>query len=348
MRPLHRGKTFFLSLFLLARCRMAALDLVEVDDGYSISNDSGYSEPIYSTASVRSSVFDYEVKHGRSYHAYHPDKYYMPNDEGEQERLDLHYHALRLALEDKITLAPINNPHGILDVGTGTGIWAMDAADAWPEAEVVGLDLSPIQPNWVPPNLQFEVADADERWGFAQERFSLVHTRIMNGFGVSSWPHFYAEAFSCLKPGGWVENQEFDCTIVSDDGTLPENSKIAEWARLWNQSVETIGKTGRCNPRKLVDQMEEAGFINTQVITKKMPIGPWPKDPMLKESGIFGLVALYHGVYGMSVRLFKDVLGWSEEQLQVFLAEFRQELMKKSIHSYWPTCVISIFRLEKH
>lgn len=330
---------------------MAAVDGAEVDDSPSISGDSGYSgysESMCSTESVSSSIFDYEVKHGRTYHAYHPDKYYMPNDEGEQERLDLHYHALRLAIEDKITFAPVDQPYAILDVGTGTGIWAMDAADAWPAAEVVGLDLSPIQPNWVPPNLKFEVADADEPWGFGPNRFSLVHTRIMNGFGVSSWPHFYAEAFSCLKPGGWVENQEFDCTIVSDDGTLPESSKLVEWAQLWNQSVETVGKTGRCNPQKMVDQMTKAGFINTRIVTKKMPIGPWPKDSMLKESGKFGLVALYSGVYGMSVRLFKDVLGWSEEQLQVFLVEFRKELRMKSIHSYWPTCVIPTLRVDKY
>ena len=329
---------------------MAAVDDADFDDSQSTSSDSGYSgysESMFSTESIRSSIYDYEVKHGRTYHAFHRDKYYMPNDEGEQERLDVHYHALRLAIEDKITFAPIDQPHGILDVGTGTGIWAMDAADAWPEAEVFGVDLSPIQPTWVPPNLKFEVADADEPWGFAEERFSLVHTRIMNGFGVASWPHFYAEAFSCLRPGGWVENQEFDCAIVTDDGTLPENSKLLKIKKIWNQSTEMIGKTGRCNPHQMVDQMTKAGFINTRIITKKMPIGPWPKDPMLKESGRFGLIALYNGVYGMSVRLFVDVLGWSEERLQVFLAEFRKELKMKSIHSYWPSCVIPGLRVER-
>ena len=54
-------------------------------------------------------------------------------------------------------------------------------------------------------------------------------------FRVASWPHFYAEAFSCLRPGGWVENKEIDCAIVSDDDTLLEDSKLVEWARLWNQ-----------------------------------------------------------------------------------------------------------------
>jgi ubiquinone/menaquinone biosynthesis C-methylase UbiE len=36
--------------------------------------------------------------------------------------------------------------HRVLDVGTGTGIWAIDFADENLEAHVLGVDLSPIQP----------------------------------------------------------------------------------------------------------------------------------------------------------------------------------------------------------
>lgn len=39
-------------------------------------------------------------------------------------------------------------PARILDLGTGTGIWAIDMADKYPEAEVIGVDLSVIQPKW--------------------------------------------------------------------------------------------------------------------------------------------------------------------------------------------------------
>ena len=57
-----------------------------------------------------------------------------------------------LLLKGELHLAPIKNPHRILDIGTGTGIWAIDMADRYPQAEIVGTDLSPIQPKWVPPN----------------------------------------------------------------------------------------------------------------------------------------------------------------------------------------------------
>ncbi|KAI8247308.1 Secondary metabolism regulator LAE1 [Colletotrichum sp. SAR 10_77] len=33
----------------------------------------------------------------------------------------------------------------VLDVGTGTGLWAIDFADEHPDAEVLGTDLSPVQ-----------------------------------------------------------------------------------------------------------------------------------------------------------------------------------------------------------
>ena len=139
--------------------------LAAQDDFSSESSDSGYGdETALSTASLQSSVFDYEEEHGRSYHAFRRGKYVMPNDEREQERMDMHYHSLRLALNNRHWIAPIEEPKNVLDVGTGTGIWAMDVADDNPSTQITGIDLSPIQPTAVPPNLQFLIMDADEPW----------------------------------------------------------------------------------------------------------------------------------------------------------------------------------------
>lgn len=41
-------------------------------------------------------------------------------------------------------------------------------------------------------SLQFSVPDADE---YRNNRFDLVHTRIMNEFSLRSWPQFYQYAF---------------------------------------------------------------------------------------------------------------------------------------------------------
>ena len=37
-----------------------------------------------------------------------------------------------------------------------------DFADEFPEAEVTGIDLSPTQSTWVPPNYKFELGDASQ------------------------------------------------------------------------------------------------------------------------------------------------------------------------------------------
>lgn len=72
----------------------------------------------------------------------------MPNDESEQDRLDLSHGMFKLIMRDKLYLAPISKPSRILDIGTGTGIWAIEMGDEFPDADIIGTDLSPTQPTW--------------------------------------------------------------------------------------------------------------------------------------------------------------------------------------------------------
>lgn len=51
-------------------------------------------------------------------------------------------------LDGKLHLAPLESPRKVLDVGAGTGIWAIEFADQFPSTEVIGTDLSPTQPKW--------------------------------------------------------------------------------------------------------------------------------------------------------------------------------------------------------
>ena len=67
-------------------------------------------------------------------------------------------------------------------------------ADLFPSATVTGTDLSPIQPSWVPPNVQFEVDDCTDEWLYGKDTFDFVHIRGLYGC-VSDWDHFYKQAF---------------------------------------------------------------------------------------------------------------------------------------------------------
>ncbi|KAE9574439.1 hypothetical protein CGMCC3_g9700 [Colletotrichum fructicola] len=155
-----------------------------------------------STASVTSSVLSYREENGRKYHAYKEGKYTAPNDEQEQDRLDLQHNLFLLTFDNALGLAPPNQPNSnvqrVLDVGTGTGIWAIDFGEDHEGAEVLGIDLSHSMPEFVPPNVRFEIDDLDEEWTYSQP-FDYIHTRGMNSC-IADWRVFLTKVFDNLTP----------------------------------------------------------------------------------------------------------------------------------------------------
>lgn len=112
--------------------------------------DSSYGDLASETASLTSSIMAGHFENGRRYHAYQKASgdYILPDDEQEQDRLDIKYASIQLVFSDTVSFAPLENPQQILDIGTGTGIWAIDAGEKFPSATVTATDLSPIQPTW--------------------------------------------------------------------------------------------------------------------------------------------------------------------------------------------------------
>ena len=95
----------------------------------------------------------------------------------------------------------------ILDVGSGNGLWAVEVARKYPNADVLGIDLtSALLPQDVPPNLTFEIADAAEPW--PARLYDFIHMRNLSGGGVSDWETLASRAMAHLKPGGVFEFSE--------------------------------------------------------------------------------------------------------------------------------------------
>ena len=95
-------------------------------------------------------------------------RYLLAIDEEESKRLDLQHHIFNLTFEAKLQLAPINEQklHNVLDMGTGTGIWAIDFAKLHPDAKVIGSDTSALErpESFLRddlPNLKFQVGSFD-------------------------------------------------------------------------------------------------------------------------------------------------------------------------------------------
>ncbi|PGH07447.1 hypothetical protein GX51_01748 [Blastomyces parvus] len=310
---------------------------VDLDD-----TDSSYGGDLESeTTSVTSSIYKYRLEHGRRYHGYKDGAYYAPNDEKANEVLDIAHHSYLLMLKKKLYLAPIEKPQKVLDLGTGTGIWAIDFAEEHPQAQVIGTDLSPTQPTWVPPNVSFMIDDFTEYpWTYEDNSIDFIHARDLFGC-IPDWSQFLAQCYRTTKPGGYVEVFNRAVWLECDDNSIPSDEKHAMniWYREFREVGERLGKTTTIIERQR-EEMEKAGFVDVTEVKLKMPLGPWPKDKMLKEVGKFYYLECLQGLDGWALAFLTRVMGWDVTEVQVLLAKFREAMGDRSIHSYVPLSIV--------
>ena len=153
----------------------------------------------------------------------------------EVDRLDFQHYLLRFAFQGNYA-APITYPSSILDVGAGTGRWAIEMAQAFPDANVVGLDIKPPAvderaesgADVRPPNYLFTPGNLLEGLPFADGSFDYVHQRLLfTAIPHSRWPWVTNELARVTRPGGWVE-------LVDSIGLVnggPHVEQLMDWIR---------------------------------------------------------------------------------------------------------------------
>lgn len=277
------------------------------------------------------------VENGREYHGYRKGKYMFPCDESEKDRMDIFHKFFLVARRDTLHSAPFTpNYDGprIMDLGCGTGIWAIDMADKYPHAEIKGYDLSNIQPASIPNNVSFAQRDIESPWhGFTLESWDLIHIRMLNG-SIESWPELYQKVFMHLKPGfGWIEHVEMDISPRSDDGTLEPTSSLANWSRF---ILEATGRFGRplAYNTETREMLERAGFVEISEQVIKVPLNPWPTDPHLKDIGRWYNLGLTQGLEALTLGPLTRMSNWSKPNIDKLIQEVKRDVCSKKIHAY--------------
>ncbi|KAK1516462.1 methyltransferase domain-containing protein [Colletotrichum abscissum] len=311
-------------------------------DGSSVSNASLAS----STTSVTSSILEYRIENGRTYHKYKDGKYAAPNDERESDRLDLQHNLFIRTFDDRLGSAPPNDRDAkvgrVLDIGTGSGIWAIDFGDEHPESEVIGVDLSAIQPLFVPPNVQFEIDDIEEPWLFSRP-FDYIHSRMMTG-SIRNWRQFLQNCFDNLNHGGYLELNDIDAVPVSDDGTLTEETSLMKSVRLCCEAIAKLGVPYEHFSR-FEGVLKEIGFEDVHIQRFKWPTNSWPKDKKHKEIGIWNYENFAPNWEGFLMAPLTRALDWTKEEVIILAMEARKDFANRNIHAYYNMWVILTIRL---
>ncbi|ROW16613.1 hypothetical protein VPNG_01615 [Cytospora leucostoma] len=266
-------------------------------------NDSAFGDTASSTDSITSSILEYRTIHGRTYHSENVPgnaQYWGSNDEIQNEAMDI-----------------------------------KDFADDHPEVEVIGTDISPIQPKWVPPNMKFEIEDCTSEWTFNPSSFDYIHMRYLVG-SIVDWKALFKEAYTVLKPGAWLESFEGSPHMVSDDGTVPRKSAISQWGKFYEEGGNAMGRSFLVVDEGIQKKaMEEAGFVDIHEWEFKAPVGSWPRDKKLKNIGQWAQTALESDIEGYVLFIASVFAGWSREEILVYIAQLRREIRSGKHHAYF-------------
>ncbi|KAJ0382152.1 hypothetical protein COL922a_013126 [Colletotrichum nupharicola] len=159
-------------------------------------------------------------------------------DEGDElDRLDFNASFLTKLTQNQLHHAPLEQGkvHRILDIGTGTGIFAR-----------------------VPPNVKFEVDDVESPW--VAPKYDFIYCRFMAG-AIADWPRLVKNTFKNTHPGGWVEFQDWDLLFKSDDGSLTDDHYSMKMIKMFMEGSRKVGREPQPGPL-LEPLMREAGFVN--------------------------------------------------------------------------------------
>ncbi|KAJ7229844.1 S-adenosyl-L-methionine-dependent methyltransferase [Mycena pura] len=132
--------------------------------------------------------------------------------EVEMRRLDEMHTAFTRYFGGMLCLAPVSEVHPgkILEIG------AIQAAEQFPDAHILAVDMSPLPERTLPANMSFKLVDASQELPLEPD-FDIVHARMVFCHVLNA-AKVIERAARLLKPGGLLLLEDFDVSSVAKTG----------------------------------------------------------------------------------------------------------------------------------
>ncbi|KAI1645802.1 S-adenosyl-L-methionine-dependent methyltransferase [Daldinia loculata] len=271
---------------------------------------------------------------GHRYHA--SGKIFLPFDKNELERMEIQHKLYRHCLDGALTSTrlPLHTTQ-ILDLGTGTGVWAIEMAARYPQAQITGVDVYPIQRRGgIPPNVKFEIDDVENPWKYPDNTFDFIHARSMAG-GVRDWPALFRQVYNKLKPGGLFEMTEIALNIFDFDGKFAEAEMCPEFLQICRDLYKEVDMD--FNPSPLVpDWLVEIDFEKVVQRSEILPLGSWAQDEKMKtrQSLVNKITNEDYCTLDNHCGLLFQKGGWTKAEYDARMPPFWQEIYSGEIRPY--------------
>jgi hypothetical protein len=288
-------------------------------------------------------------QHGRFYGSWKPGKYLFPIDSEELNRLDIFHKVFLLARDNKPLHAPIQRQAPrIMDIGTGTGIWAINVAEeCFTDAQIMAVDLNQILPALIPPGVLPKQYDIEEPvWNSLFTDCDFIHMRMLLGsIQTDLWPQVYHNIFEHLAPGiGHLEHIEVDWTPRCDDDERPANSAFEKWSELFFDGMERFNRTARVMPQETQQLLEATGFVEVKHEVHRAYVCPWSSDRHEREIARWFNIGLSHSLEALAMKPLVEKLGFKAEDVRELCNTAKRETCVLRYHTY---CNIHVWTARK-
>ncbi|KAH7377177.1 S-adenosyl-L-methionine-dependent methyltransferase [Plectosphaerella cucumerina] len=259
--------------------------------------------------------------------------YMFPIDYHEQARLD-HLHSVIRSFRGHLLDVKLPKKPRVLDLGTGTGIWAIQVSDMlWKSLEdhalVHGLDMSLMQPQLIPYSVSFTQGDIEGSWPL-QHGYDLIHIQSMLG-AVRHWKGVYEKAFSFLQDDGHLQHIEIEWKFFAENGSPMRESALTTWSDSLHRAMRKAGLPLDID-RRTTSLLEAVGFADVTESVIQLPVNPWDNQDI--KTGLGWNKAITDAVEAMSKVPLTRIEGQPTEEVLQLVKEVRQQVCNLSMHAY--------------